>query len=190
MTERIFLKILTIVMSCGLIGLILFPAAHIGRGFWKLAGIFIAGIAVISVYRALRKRFALSILAERGPVRRLFWFLLSVPSLVLILVVVVDLFNRTLPPFHDALLIMEQSGVAKSRVGDPVKVGWPIEGSSAVSGDSGRTVLRIPIAGKSGRGTLIVNGTKTGGVWNVDEVRLVTGESNTTVSILPSNTAH
>ncbi len=178
MKEKAFLSSLTIVMTCGLIGVIVCPAAHIGRATWTLEGTFVVGILLNVIYGALRRRFALSILAEPGIVRRFFWLCLSVPSLVLVLAISVDLFNRTLPPFSDAIHIMQQSSIANAKVGEPVRIGWPVEGSSAISGDSGHTFLRIPIAGQNGQGTLKVIGTKSNGVWKVDELTLTMRDSD------------
>jgi hypothetical protein len=184
MNEKVFLRPLAVLMAAGLLCLILAPPAHIGRGGFLLGRILTVGILIVLGYLGLRKRFELRILSKPGLVRRFFWACLSVPLILIAAFVGADISNRKLPPVKDAIQIARESEVTKSRLGEPIRIGWPVESSRQISGSSGHVLLRIPIAGPNGQGTVRVIGAELNGVWKVDQMTLIMRDTNAQEDLL------
>lgn len=185
MNEKVFLKPLLALLSVGLLGLILAPPAHIGRAGFMLGQVLAFAILIILGYLGLRKRFELGILSKPGFARRFFWLFLSVPLILIVAFVGADITNRKLPPVRDAIRFARESEIVKARLGEPLRIGWPVEGSTQISESSGHVVLRVPVAGQHGQGTLKVIGTKSNGIWQLNELILTMRDSSAIEKLLP-----
>ncbi len=76
-------------------------------------------------------------------------------------------------PYKDSLAKAQADPKVREALGTPVKDGFFFTGNININNDSGRAVLDIPLEGPKGKGTLHVEGNKSGGVWTypVQELR-------------------
>jgi hypothetical protein len=152
---------------------VLIPAVRTSRAAWTFADAQIIGIVVNLLYvqfcKPVRRRLGfLGVM----PGRMLFRFLLCFPVFVIALSTYFDFSERRSPIFVDAIHAMNDSEAAKSDLGAPIKIGWPVSGETELMGDHGHTILYIVVSGTRDEGTLTVAGTKTKGVWAIDGIKL------------------
>jgi len=172
MSEKIVLRLLLCLMVPGLLSIIVIPAAHIGEAGLVLGIVLVLGILAILIYLLLRKRYGLPSLSKPGSIRRFFWLVLAAPSIILTAAVGTDIYNRRLPPFAEAMRVMNQSELVKAEIGTVVRIGWPMEGASNTSGSQEQRLMRVAIAGEKGQGYLRIIGTKSDGVWRLEKLSL------------------
>jgi hypothetical protein len=172
MNEKIFLRALLLLMTSGLVAIVVVPAAHIGRTGFAVGKVLAFGILAILIYFMLRKRFELRSFSRPGPFRSSFWLLLSAPSIILVAAVGTDIYNRQLSPFTEAMRVINQSEVVRAEIGKPVRIGWPMEGTDGPSEDHEQRLMRVAIAGEKGQGYLRIIGSKSDGVWRLEELSL------------------
>lgn len=172
MNEKHFLIPLLVFMGLGLLAVVVVPAAHVGVLGFAIGKDLAFDILAILIYLLLRRRYRLPFLSQRGLVRRFFWLLLSIPTILLTGAVSGDIYNRRLPAFADAIRVAHQSEVVRTEVGTSLRVGWPMESDSAKLGNEERRLLRVAIAGEKGQAYLRIVGTKTDGAWRLKKLSL------------------
>lgn len=90
----------------------------------------------------------------------------------------VNLF-KSAQPYKDSIAAVEKSQAAKEALGEPIKPGFMPSGNISVENDTGTVDYSIPVSGPNGKGTIKVQGTKSGGTWNYDVWELrVDGDPN------------
>jgi len=67
-----------------------------------------------------------------------------------------------------AIEIIQDDPRVQDKLGEPVEIGWLITGNVEVNNSSGSANLTIPVSGPKGSGTVIVDATRSGGVWEFD----------------------
>ena len=78
-----------------------------------------------------------------------------------------------------AIEIIQEDPRVQDRLGEPVEIGWLITGKIEVNNDSGVASLTIPVSGPRGSGSVIVDATRSGGIWTFDAMRFsVDGEES------------
>ncbi len=183
MNQKTFCKALIVLMLIELLCVILIPAVRTSKDVGFAIAMFAIGITVILLYLQFRKHYKLGFLARPGPARFFFSLLLCVPAGSFAWTACDDVFERRLPIFHDAIHLAEASDVAKSDLGMPLKVGWPVVGEYVESKESGHRTLLIPVSGNQGRGFLRVRETKANGVWKMTELTLILHDGNVQESL-------
>ena len=68
-------------------------------------------------------------------------------------------------PYKDSLAKAQANPKVREALGTPVKDGFFFTGNINVTNDSGNALLDIPLEGPAGKGTLHVEGSRSGGVW-------------------------
>ena len=172
MNEKTYCKALAGLMLGCLPFIFIIPAVRDSKAAWPFAVGLVIGIAFNLLYIELRKRQKLEFISSARPVRILTRFLLCVPLFWILASILIDASERRMLLFKDAINALNSSEIAKRDLGSPFKIGWPIGGNTEDHGDSGHAVLRIPVSGSHGEGTLRVVGTKDHGVWKLNELTL------------------
>ena len=75
-------------------------------------------------------------------------------------------------------------------LGDPVEPGFWVSGKINTSGPSGEADLMFPITGPRGRGTVYLEATKAGGVWDFERLEVEIEESGERIDLLQSREGH
>jgi len=111
------------------------------------------------------------------------WKLAIVGAVVLALVMSLSLgalvvvIMRSSGAVDVAVQQIENSDEAVALIGEPVSVGWLIDGSVS-GGPAGRASLLIPVSGPNGSATAQLEAAKADGQWTVLELILVTGDGD------------
>ena len=87
--------------------------------------------------------------------------------------VALDRYSRSLPIFQEAINLLNVSEVAKTEIGEPIEMGWPITASLDWSSESENVELAIPVSGSRGKGTVHVTGRKMVGRWRIEGLYLI-----------------
>jgi hypothetical protein len=98
--------------------------------------------------------------------------LILAPVILAFLIELGDLSGRKQPIFVQATQLLNESSQARSVLGEPMRVGWPIALSSQESSESGYMHLTIPVSGSLHHGVLYASGIKIAGGWMLEEVDL------------------
>ena len=72
---------------------------------------------------------------------------------------------KTTDVYKTALIRAKQDQRVLAAIGEPVKEGWYVGGSTEVNGASGKSDLTIPIHGPKGKATIYLLATKFAGEW-------------------------
>jgi hypothetical protein len=72
------------------------------------------------------------------------------------------------PPYKDSIVAVQSSSAAVDALGEPIKPGFMPSGNISVTNDSGTVEFSIPVKGPKGSGTIVVKGTRSGGVWSYE----------------------
>jgi Cytochrome oxidase complex assembly protein 1 len=178
MNQTTFCKALIVLMLIELLCVICVPVVRANKDVGFDIGLLTVGITLTVLFLRFRKHNGLGFLARPGLARFFFSLLLCVPPGSFAFTACDDLCERRLPIFHDAINLAEKSDVVKKDLGAPMTVGWPVVGNSEESQKSGHETLQIPVSGNRGRGSLLVVGTKTNGVWKMSELTLISRDGN------------
>ena len=71
-------------------------------------------------------------------------------------------------PYKDSIVAVQSSSAAVDALGEPIKPGFMPSGNISVTNDSGTVEFSIPVKGPKGSGTIVVKGTRSGGVWSYE----------------------
>ena len=173
MNVKSYCRVLVVLMLGCLLCVLLIPGIRMGKAAWPISAALVIGVAVNLLYIRIRNHQVFDFLEKGRRVRRLFRLCLSAPLILVLVIAIVDIYERRMPLFKDAVSVMEESDVAERDLGVPIKIGWPIEGSTEETPDSGHSNLLIPVSGTLGRGSLRVVGTKSNGAWKISELTLI-----------------
>lgn len=167
---KLFYITLTSLMVCSLLFVILIPEVRTsGVASWFEGG-FIAWIALALVCLRFHQNKMLGLLFRTVWIRMLWLAFLCAPLILLLATEFVDQMNRHLPLFGSAVDLMESSPIVQQEIGESLGVGWPVEGTTQWSGDSGDAVLLIPIHGSRGRGSIRATGSKASNKWILERL--------------------
>jgi len=72
---------------------------------------------------------------------------------------------KSTEPYKDSVAKAMSDPQVQEALGTPIKDGFFFTGNINTSNDSGDASLSIPLEGPKGKGTLHVEGTRSGGVW-------------------------
>lgn len=172
MNEKIFCKTLVVIMTACLLSVVLVPEVRSGRAAVPFTVALAAGILLNLLYLKLREGQALSFINKSRRVRAFIWICLCAPLIFVLGFVASDRYDRGTPLFKNAVHVMEGSDIASRDLGSPIKIGWPIEGGSEETSETGHATLRIPVSGIHANGTLLVVGTKVDGSWKPNKIVL------------------
>jgi len=75
-------------------------------------------------------------------------------------------------PFQEGMARAGQNAEVIEGLGEPLSAGMLLQGNIELDNDSGHCDLSIPISGPRGSGTLRVRGTRAGGRWTYQEMRV------------------
>jgi hypothetical protein len=95
-----------------------------------------------------------------------------------------DFESRRMQIFKDGVEAMNHSTRAIQTLGDPIRVGWPVDNNSVISAQSGHAELAVHVYGSSSKAKLYIDGVKSGGQWTITDVYLVQPETNTQISLM------
>lgn len=137
MSDSIFFRALTALETLCLACLILVPLYRASSHFWFFASVLMIGIGISVSHRLLGAKWRFEWLSRPGVIRGLFRLVCMAPLLIFVLAVGVDAIFRNEQPYRDAVRIVEASDSVRREVGEPLRIGWPIQGSSRLSGESG-----------------------------------------------------
>lgn len=153
--------------------------------------VLVLGVLVLFCFRLF---LSVRLRSKQGPdlrnkpnwLRRV--FILCILGTVNCIVIVVgsDIYSRKLPIFQDAKQALDGSSVARSDLGESIKIGWPIRLDFKASSVSGYARLALPVYGTLDKGVLYVMGTKSDGVWKVDEMFLIRRGGTVRESLQPA----
>ncbi len=178
-------------MAAGLLYVILSPSVRKSEAVWPLAIVLTIGIVSNSLYLWLRQRQMLGFLSRHWVLRTLviFW-LLFLPQVYVSGLECFDFVAHNHPVFRAAVSLVERSDVAKRDLGSPIEIGWSTAGSFGETKDHGDLDLEVPISGSHGGGKMRVIGTKSDGVWRIDELTLRLTQSGVCESLLRDKQDH
>lgn len=71
------------------------------------------------------------------------------------------------------------------RIGEPVKVGWWVAGSTETTGPSGSADLMFPVSGPGGTLTIYVEARKSAGVWTYQKLMAGSETLEQRINLLP-----
>ncbi len=75
-------------------------------------------------------------------------------------------------PYKEGIARAKASPQVAAALGTPIEEPFIVTGQINVSGDTGTANLTVPISGPKGKGTLFVNGVKSGGKWDYGIMRV------------------
>ena len=172
MSDSVFFRAIAILEALSLGCLVLVPICRASRHFWLFACALLVGIGVSIAYGRLRAKWTFGALGRPGVIRVLFRLVCTTPLLIFVLAVSADAIFRNEQPYRDAVRIAEASDSVRREIGYPLKTGWPIQGASHLSGESGDTTMLIPISGDRSSSTIRVVAKKQNGTWKITELAL------------------
>jgi hypothetical protein len=172
MSDSIFFRALAALETLCIGCLFLVPLYRASSHFWLFASVLLIGIGISVAFGRLRADWTFAWLGRPGVIRWLFRLVCAIPLLIFVLAVGVDAIFRNEQPCKDAVRMAEASDLVRKEIGAPLRIGWPIQGSSRLSGQSGDTTLLIPVSGDHGRATIRVVAKKAGGAWAITELTL------------------
>lgn len=71
-------------------------------------------------------------------------------------------------PYKDSIVAVQSSPAAIDALGEPIKPGFMPTGNISVNNDGGTVEFFIPVKGPKASGTIVVKGTRSGGVWSYE----------------------
>ncbi len=69
-------------------------------------------------------------------------------------------------PYKDSITAVQSNPAAVAALGEPIETDSIPSGNISLNNDDGKVDFSIPVKGPKGKGTIIVKGTKTDGVWS------------------------
>lgn len=81
-------------------------------------------------------------------------------------------------PYQVAIERAQENQEVIDKLGEPINPASIPQGSINLQNDAGDCDLRIPVSGPNGDATIIVRGTRSGGIWEYDEMSVtIDGET-------------
>jgi hypothetical protein len=189
--EKVICRVLIVLMAAGLLYVLLSPVVRKSEALWPLTIVLTIGIASNSLYLWLRDRQMLGFLSRHWMLRTLvILWVLFLPQVYVSGLEWFDFIAHDHPVFRTAVSLAEGSEVAKRDLGSPIEIGWSTAGSFGETKDHGDLDLEVPISGSHGAGKMRVIGTKTDGVWKIDELTLRLTDSGVRESLLRDKQDH
>lgn len=132
-----------------------------------------------------------------SPARRGWWgrnWLWVVPTGCLTLVILSFAFAATIAigvfgmikstdVYRNAVARARNDPRVTAAIGEPIKEGWYVGGSTQISGSSGNSDLTIPIHGPKGSATIYALATKFAGDWRYRKLIVKIGASGETIDL-------
>jgi len=78
----------------------------------------------------------------------------------------------TSDPYKIAVERAQRSPQVISAIGEPIRIGWLIQGEISYTESDGNADLRIPISGPRGRGEIILDAKKHGSRWTFQKLEV------------------
>jgi hypothetical protein len=161
------------------------PALRTSRSMPLFVSLLTGGIVANGLLLRAKKRPGSDHAPARFDLRSiLFNFVLASPLFVFAFACVSDATDRQSAPFKDALSVLRRSSQANDALGRPIRIEWPLEGETSISGDEGRSALSIPVKGSLDRGNLFVRAKLSHSVWSITELTLVLSKNQSPVDLL------
>lgn len=73
---------------------------------------------------------------------------------------------KSSPPYKESVAKAMADPKVQEALGTPVNDGWFFTGNINISNQSGSAILDVPLHGSKGKGSLHVEGSRSGGVWS------------------------
>jgi hypothetical protein len=88
-------------------------------------------------------------------------------------------------PFQQGLAKAQANPDVIARLGEPIEASVMTTGNIRLDNDRGECDLSVPISGPQGSGTLIIRGTRQGGQWTYQELKVQVGTEVITLNDSP-----
>ena len=95
---------------------------------------------------------------------------------------------KTTDVYKTALARAKNDSRVVAAIGEPIKEGWYVGGSTQVNGGSGKSDLTIPIHGPKGRATIYVVATKFAGDWQYSKLIVKVEATGNTIDLTQPRT--
>jgi Cytochrome oxidase complex assembly protein 1 len=149
---------------------------------------YVVGVAIICVWlrsliawlrRLMDSRENVDSSSKRGYVKYFAYLLVAAPLILVFLTLEGDYVGRRMPIYAESLKAAQTSPTVSDDLGDPMRVGWPVDATWSGSACN----LSIPLAGSRGSASLHVGGVKKNGSWEISDMYLVNKGSNLRIPI-------